>query len=102
MNAELLSTIGESNRLQIVEALLDKPCSVSELQDHLQASQPTVSKHLRVLRTAGIVTFDIVAQRRIYRLESEPFQEIDSWIQRYRVLWNSSLDALEKFLDEED
>ena len=102
MNAQTLTVIGEPNRLQIVEALLRKPSSVGELVDHLGTSQPTVSKHLKVLREAGIVQSDTVAQRRVYRLESKPFREIDAWIQNYRTLWLESLNALEKFLDEED
>lgn len=102
MNAQTLNVIGEPKRLQIVEALLGKPLSVGELVEHLGTSQPTVSKHLKVLREAGIVQSDTVAQRRVYRLESKPFQELDSWIKNYRTLWLDSLDALEKFLDEED
>lgn len=102
MDAQLLNTIGEPRRLQIIEALLEEPRSVSDLVSYLNTSQPTVSKHLRVLREAGIVRCASVAQQRIYRLESKPFRELDAWLQKYRALWNASLDALEKFLDEED
>ncbi len=102
MDVQILNTIGEPRRMQIVEALLEEPRSVSDLVTHLNTSQPTVSKHLRVLREAGIVQCDSVAQQRIYRLESKPFRELDAWIQNYRILWNKSLDALEKFLDEEN
>jgi DNA-binding transcriptional ArsR family regulator len=102
MTAELLTTLGEPKRLQIVEALVSEPKSVSELVETLHTSQPTVSKHLRVLREAGVVSCEVVAQRRIYQLRREPFQQLDAWLQRYRALWEGHLDALENFLDTED
>ena len=101
MNAELLATLGEPKRLQIVEMLSSASKSVNELVTALHTSQPTVSKHLRVLRDAGIVRCEVVAQQRIYHLQSAPFQELDAWLQSYRSLWEGRLDALENYLEEE-
>ncbi len=102
MNAELLTTLGEPKRLQIIEALLSEPKSVNELVAALRTSQPTVSKHLKVLRDVGVVRCETRAQRRIYHLQQEPFQQLDAWLQSYRSMWEGHLDSLETFLDEED
>lgn len=102
MRAELLTTLGEPKRLQIIEALVSAPKSVSELVELLHTSQPTVSKHLRILREAGVVSCKVEAQRRIYQLRSEPFQQLDAWLAAYRAMWEGRLDALENFLDAED
>jgi DNA-binding transcriptional ArsR family regulator len=65
-------------------------------------SQPTVSKHLRVLRDAGFVESTVAAQRRLYRLKPEPFQEVDAWLAQFRRFWSAHLDALERHLDRMD
>ena len=73
---------------------------MNELVSTLKVSQPGVSKHLRVLREAGLVEVRVDAQRRLYRLRLEPLEEIDEWLAPYRRLWANRLDALERHLDE--
>ncbi len=75
---------------------------VTELVEQLRVSQPAVSKHLRVLREAGLVDARVDAQRRVYRLRPEQLREIDDWLAPYRELWSNSLDRLERHLDEID
>jgi DNA-binding transcriptional ArsR family regulator len=96
---DTLSVLAEPTRLRIVETLRLRESSVAELVDELRMSQPAVSKHLRVLREAGVVTARPVAQQRIYRLEPGPFHELDAWLRPYRELWSRSLDKLERHLD---
>jgi DNA-binding transcriptional ArsR family regulator len=74
---------------------------VNELVDRLGLSQPGTSKHLRVLREAGLVKVRTEAQRRVYALQPRPLAELDAWLAPYRRLWSDSLDALERHLDEE-
>jgi DNA-binding transcriptional ArsR family regulator len=95
-----LKVLAERHRREIVDMLLDRPRSVGELMDGLGISQPRTSKHLAVLREAGLVTARKDAQRRIYELRPEPLQEVDAWLQRYRRLWAGRLDAPETSLDE--
>ena len=76
--------------------------SVGELVDALAVTQPTVSKHLKVLRDAGFVSSRTAAQQRIYRVESQPFEAVDAWIEPYRRLWTRHLDALERHLDDQE
>lgn len=101
MHATLFNIIGEPTRLQILNALSAQDLAVGELVETLKSSQPTVSKHLRVLRDAGFVSCHVDAQRRIYRLNNEPMQAIDAWLEPYRQRWLRSLDSLESFLDSE-
>src|SRR5229473_709615 len=72
---------------------------VREIERQLRMSQPTVSKHLRVLREAGFVESTVDAQRRLYRLKPEPFEELDAWLARFRRFWSDHVDALERHLD---
>jgi DNA-binding transcriptional ArsR family regulator len=72
---------------------------VTQLVDALAVNQPTVSKHLRVLRDAGFVEATVDAQRRLYRLRPEPLQELDAWLAQFRRFWSAHLDALERHLD---
>jgi DNA-binding transcriptional ArsR family regulator len=72
---------------------------VNQLVDALSANQPTISKHLKVLREAGFVSRRGSAQRRIYQLEPRPFEKLETWLAPYRRLWNRHLDALERHLD---
>ena len=72
---------------------------MGDLVDALAVSQPTVSKHLKVLREAGFVSCRIAAQQRIYRIETGPFQSLDEWLEPYRRLWSRHLEALERHLD---
>src|SRR5687767_14415207 len=91
--------LAEPARRRILDLLLERPRLVGELTERLGLSQPGTSKHLRVLRDAGLVTVRQEAQRRWYELRPEPLAEIDAWLQPYRRLWAGSLDALERHLD---
>jgi DNA-binding transcriptional ArsR family regulator len=75
---------------------------VGEIERQLRMSQPTVSKHLRVLRDAGFVESTVDAQRRLYRLKPEPLQEVDEWLAPFRRFWSAHVDALERYLDHMD
>jgi len=94
--------IAEPNRRAILTLLVASQQSVGEIERHLHMSQPTVSKHLRVLRDAGFVDSTVDAQRRLYRLRPEPFQEVDDWLAQFRRFWSAHLDALERHLDRMD
>lgn len=92
--------LAEPNRRRILELLGDRERPVGDLVANLSVSQPTVSKHLRLLREAGLVEVRGDAQRRLYRVRSEPLREMYEWLKPYRRLWERSLDRLEKHLDE--
>ena len=94
--------MAEPNRRVIVELLRDRERTVGELVQKLDVSQPAVSKHLRVLREVGLVESRIDAQRRVYRMRSQPLRELDAWLEPYRAMWTRSLDALERHLVEAD
>jgi DNA-binding transcriptional ArsR family regulator len=94
--------IAEPNRRAILSLLVLSEQSVGEIERQLQMSQPTVSKHLRVLREAGFVESTVDAQRRLYRLKPEPLQEIDAWLAPFRQFWSAHVDALERHLDQMD
>ena len=94
--------LAEPNRRRIVDRLRVAESSVGDLVAALDLSQPAVSKHLRVLREAGIVRARVAAQQRIYSLEPGPFRELDAWLTPYRRLWNLHLDALERHLDRKE
>jgi DNA-binding transcriptional ArsR family regulator len=79
--------------------LLASERSVGELEDELRLSQPSISKHLRVLREAGFVQSRVEAQRRLYRLRPEPLMELDAWLAPFRRFWSKHVDALEQHLD---
>ncbi|WP_250004062.1 metalloregulator ArsR/SmtB family transcription factor [Actinoplanes sp. M2I2] len=96
---DVLSALAEPTRRRIAEALRLRECTVSELVASLGMSQPAVSKHLRVLREAGVVTAHVRAQQRVYRLEPGPFRELDAWLAPYRRLWTHHLAELERHLD---
>jgi DNA-binding transcriptional ArsR family regulator len=91
--------IAEPNRRAILGLLVSSEQSVGEIERQLRMSQPAVSKHLRVLRDAGFVESTVDAQRRLYRLKPEPFQELDSWLAQFRRFWSAHVDALERHLD---
>jgi DNA-binding transcriptional ArsR family regulator len=92
--------LAEPTRRQILDLLVQDELPVGDLVRRLNISQPGVSKHLRVLREAGLVEARTEAQRRIYRVRPEPFAEIDAWLAPFRRLWSTRLDALERHLDE--
>jgi DNA-binding transcriptional ArsR family regulator len=94
----ILNALAEPNRLQIVELLRDGPLTVGEITEKLGMNQPQVSKHLRVLSDNGLVEVQPIANRRYYKLRPQPFQELDSWIDTYRHLWNERLDRLDEYL----
>ncbi|HUK72499.1 MAG TPA: metalloregulator ArsR/SmtB family transcription factor [Streptosporangiaceae bacterium] len=95
----VFEVVSEPTRRHILDLLLQQPCSVGELVEQLDTSQPGTSKHLRVLRGAGLVRVHRDAQRRLYELAPEPLAEIDAWLGPYRMLWARRLDALERHLD---
>jgi DNA-binding transcriptional ArsR family regulator len=94
----VLQVLAEPRRVAILELLRDGERPVSELVELLQLSQPAVSKHLRVLRDAGLVEARVDAQRRLYRIRPEPLAELDDWLASYRTLWTTHLDRLEEHL----
>jgi len=94
--------IAEPNRRAILSLLVSSQQSVGEIERQLRMAQPTVSKHLRVLREAGFVESTVDAQRRLYRLKPEPFREVDDWLAQFRRFWSAHLDALERHLDRMD
>jgi DNA-binding transcriptional ArsR family regulator len=98
--ATTFDVLAEPMRRRILDLLLERPRLVGELTGELGLTQPGTSKHLRVLRDAGLVRVRAEAQRRWYELRPEPLAEIDAWLRPYRCLWAGSLDALERHLDE--
>jgi DNA-binding transcriptional ArsR family regulator len=99
--ATTFDVLAEPTRRVILDLLLDGERSVGDLVKRLKLSQPGVSKHLRVLRDAGLVSVRTEAQRRIYGVQPEPLAEVAEWLEPYRKLWAERLDALERHLDEE-
>ena len=96
----VFGVLAEPQRRRILDLVRDSERSVGELVDALSISQPAVSKHLRVLREAGLVEARVDEQRRLYRLRPEPLQELDAWLAPYRQAWDASLDRLETRLGE--
>jgi DNA-binding transcriptional ArsR family regulator len=94
--------IAEPNRRAILSLLVSSQQSVGEIERQLRMPQPTVSKHLRVLRDAGFVESTVDAQRRLYRLKPEPFQQMDAWLAQFRRFWSAHVDALERYMDRMD
>ena len=94
--------IAEPNRRAILGLLVSSEQSVGEIERRLCMTQPTVSKHLRVLRDAGFVEATVDAQRRLYRLKPEPLHEVDAWLAQFRSFWSEHIDALERHLDRMD
>src|SRR6201999_4649138 len=95
----LFDVIAEPNRRAILSLLVLSRQSVGEIERHLRMPQPTVSKHLRVLREAGFVESRVDAQRRLYRLRPEPLMEVDEWLAQFRRFWLGHVDGLERHLD---
>jgi DNA-binding transcriptional ArsR family regulator len=90
----VLHALSDESRRTMLEVLRERPATVSELADRLPIARPGVSRHLRVLREAGLVDVEQEAQWRIYRLRPEPLAEVDDWLGRYRALWQQRFDAL--------
>jgi DNA-binding transcriptional ArsR family regulator len=95
----VFEVIAEPNRRAILSLLASSEQSVGEIERRLRMSQPTVSKHLRVLRDAGFVEATVDAQRRLYKLRPEPLRELDLWLAQFRRFWSEHVDALERHLD---
>lgn len=93
MNA-VLQAIGDASRRTVLDALRDGPLTAGELADRLPIARPGVSRHLRVLREAGLVAVEARAQFRVYSICAEPLAELDRWLDGYRALWGTRLDAL--------
>jgi DNA-binding transcriptional ArsR family regulator len=98
----VFEVIAEPNRRAILSLLVSSPQSVGDIERQLDMTQPTVSKHLRVLREAGFVECTVDAQRRLYELKPEPLQEVDAWLDQFRRFWSAHVDALERHLDRMD
>ena len=98
----MFDVLAEPHRRQILDLLREDERAVGDLVAEVVISQPSMSKHLRVLRDAGLVEVRTEAQRRVYRLRPEPLREIDEWLRPYRVAWSKRLDALERHLDDMD
>jgi DNA-binding transcriptional ArsR family regulator len=96
----VFEALAEPRRRQILDLLRGRELPVGDLVDALGTSQPNVSKHLRVLRDAGLVSSRVDGPRRLYRVDPAPLRELDAWVSRYRGLWTHALDQLEAHLDE--
>jgi DNA-binding transcriptional ArsR family regulator len=99
VSTDAFTVLAEPTRRRILDQLRGRDSSVGELVGALGVSQPTMSKHLKVLREAGFVSCQTRAQHRIYRVEAQPLQAVDEWLAPYRRLWDRHLDALARHLD---
>jgi DNA-binding transcriptional ArsR family regulator len=97
---ETFKALADPSRFQIVELLLQGPRPVGEMVNRLHLQQPQVSKHLRVLNAAGLVAVRVDAQRRIYALRPEPLKALESWVERYRRVWEQNFQRLDGLLEE--
>ena len=102
MTAALFEVLAEPNRRRVLDLLREQEHTVGELVDELDLSQPAVSKHLRVLRNAGLVEARVDAQHRIYTLRPQPLAEVDAWLAPYRKFWRGKLAALQRHLADTD
>jgi DNA-binding transcriptional ArsR family regulator len=92
VHIDVFQTLADPTRRRIVEALLDGECAVNDIVDRVDIHQSGVSRHLRILSEAGFVQVRPDGPKRLYSLRPEPFRELDSWVTRYRVLWERRLD----------
>ena len=102
MTSAVFDALADPTRRRVLELLADRERSAGELAGEFSVSRPAVSRHLRVLRDAGLVQWREDAQRRIYKLRAEPLAELDEWLGRYRRFWPDALDRLESHLDKEE
>ena len=102
MSLDSFTVVAEPTRRRILDELRNNESNVGELVAVLGVSQPTVSKHLKVLRDTGFVTCRVARQQRVYRVEPSPLRALDEWLMPYRRLWAEHLDALERHLDSEE
>jgi len=99
--SETWAALVDPTRRAVLDVLLEGEQPVGEIVDRLRLSQPQASKHLRVLREAGLVRVRKDAQRRVYSLDPDPIADVDAWLSPYRRLWNDSLDRLEQHLEDQ-
>ncbi len=97
---ETFAALGEPNRFRIVELLRAGPRPVNDIGDRLQLNQPQVSKHLRVLKEAGLVDVQPRAQQRLYELRPQPLRQLHDWLERYRQMWEARLGQLDEIVEE--
>ncbi len=97
---ETFAALAEPNRFRIVELLRSGPRPVSDIGDRLGLAQPQVSKHLRVLKEAGLVDVEARAQQRVYELRGTPLRQMHGWLERYRRVWDESFDQLDELVEE--
>jgi DNA-binding transcriptional ArsR family regulator len=97
---ETFAVLADPNRYRIVELLRWGPRAVNDIGERLHLNQPLVSKHLKLLKNAGFVEVQPLAQQRLYALRSEPLREIHDWLERYRRLWDARFDALDGLIEE--
>ena len=97
---ETFAALAEPNRFHIVELLRSGPRAVNDIGDRLRLAQPQVSKHLRVLKEAGLVDVQPRAQQRLYELRAQPLRQMHDWLERYRQLWDARFDGLDELIEE--
>lgn len=97
---ETFAALAEPSRFRIVELLRSGPRTVGEIGGRLDLAQPQVSKHLRVLKEAGLVDVEARAQQRIYELRAKPLRQLHDWLERYRKVWDARFEALDELLEE--
>jgi DNA-binding transcriptional ArsR family regulator len=97
---ETFAALSEPNRFRIVELLRAGPRPVNEIGERLKLNQPQVSKHLRVLREAGLVDVEVRAQQRLYELRARPLRQMHNWLERYRLLWDQRFTELDDVIEE--
>lgn len=100
MNAMIFSALAQPHRLDIIELLSDGPLPVGDIAERLELNQPQTSKHLRVLASVGLVQMQPVANKRIYKLRPEKLQELDTWLETFRRIWEVKFDNLDAYLHE--
>ncbi|MFD0589060.1 ArsR/SmtB family transcription factor [Paenibacillus sp. GCM10027627] len=93
-----LNALAEPNRLKIVELLRNGPLTVGDIAERLALNQPQASKHLKYLSEAGLVEVQPVANKRFYKLRTEPFQEMDNWLDSFRQMWEDRFDRIDEYL----
>ncbi|OKP81523.1 transcriptional regulator [Paenibacillus helianthi] len=98
METKIFSALAEPTRLRMVEMLKDGPLSVGDIAERLSLRQPQASKHLRVLLEAGLVEVEAQANRRNYKLRTEPLEVLDTWLEAYRKIWSERFDNLDDYL----
>ncbi|OKP98714.1 helix-turn-helix transcriptional regulator [Paenibacillus sp. P46E] len=98
METKIFSALAEPTRLRMVEMLKDGPLSVGDIAERLSLRQPQASKHLRVLLEAGLVEVEAQANRRNYKLRTEPLEALDGWLEAYRKIWSERFDNLDDYL----